>query len=62
MVVSGKYTEELHRAPDDVLSFDQATRDVSFQRLKFQHTHLSTILDGQNRLHYGGTHRKGSMA
>jgi cytochrome P450 len=26
VVVSGKYTEELHRAPDDVLSFHEATR------------------------------------
>ena len=62
MVVSGKYTEELRQAPDDVLSFDEATRDVGGPRLNFRHTHPSTIPDDENRLHSGRTHRKGSMA
>ena len=29
VIVSGKYMEELHRAPDDVLSFMEAVREVS---------------------------------
>jgi len=62
VVVSGKYTEELHRAPDDVLNFDEATRDVSVPRPNFRHTHPSIIPVDQNRLHSGRTHRNGSMA
>ncbi len=60
--MSGKYTEELHRAPDDVLSFDEATREVSVPRLNFWHAHPSIIPVDENRLHSGRTHRNGSMA
>ena len=66
--MSGKYTEELHRAPDDVLSIKEALREASVPRLKFRHTHLSVITHpsvipvAKNRLHSWRTHRKGSMA
>ena len=62
VVVSGKYTEELRQAPDDVLSFDEAARDVSVPRISFRHTHPSIIPEAENRVHSGRTHRKGFMA
>ena len=43
MVVSGKYSEELLRAPDGALSFIEATKDVSVPCLSFRHTHPSII-------------------
>ena len=61
VVVSGKYTEELHRAPEDVLSFNEAVNAVGLSCLTSS-TYLVTILVFETRIHIRRAHRKGSVA
>ena len=60
--MSGKYTQELHRAPDDVLSFYEAANEVGGSYLNSQLTYPTIVPVYENRVHYGGTYLKGSMA
>lgn len=62
VVVSGKYIEELHRAPDDVMSFVEAAREVGLSHFSFSLTHPIIISVEQKRLHSWRVPRKGSMA
>jgi hypothetical protein len=43
VVVSGKYTEELLRAPGDVLSMVESLRTVGLSRLNLSVTHAMTV-------------------
>ena len=60
--MSGKYTEELHRAPDDVLSFHEAVNTVGLLRLNFWLIYLNIVPVYENQVHPRSAHRKGSMA
>jgi len=59
--VSRKYTGELLRAPDDVLSFVEAIREVGLLRLNFSLTYPIIVLVDEKRRHSWRVPRKGSM-
>ena len=50
VVVSGKYTEELHRAPEDVLGFNEALNTVGLSYLT-SNTYRVTISVIKSQVH-----------
>ena len=60
--MSGKYAEELCRAPEDVLSFNEAVNEVDFSYLHFQRTYLIAVSGSASRVHYGRAYCQRSMA
>jgi hypothetical protein len=62
VVVSGKFTEELLRAPEDVLSMKEHMNDVGLLFLDLSCTHFITVSDSEDQVHVGRAHRKRSMA
>jgi hypothetical protein len=62
VVVSGKYTEEVLRAPDDVLSMHENSNDVGLLCFNLLRTHLVIVSDSEDGVHVGRAHRKRSMA
>jgi hypothetical protein len=62
VVVSGEFTEELLRAPEDVLSMHEGLNDVGLLCLNLSRTHLIIVSDHEDRVHVGRAHRKRSMA
>jgi hypothetical protein len=58
-MVSGKFTEELLRAPDDILSFRESAIDVGSSVLYFQCARLIIVSVSENQIHYGKAPREG---